>query len=118
MSKKDIEKKERALAVAEKVKVLLMFVADFIPELDLLEEVATKSDDRVSIVMAAAPIIEAFGMSWSDKQFEVELQAKRAKALYNLVKVIKTTEDDRVAHKEKSIKEAAGREQLRRALGI
>lgn len=115
---KDVEKRARIEVLAERLKLFLGFAAHFIDDIDLLKEVAEKGSDRASTVMAAAPIIEAFGMDWEEKHFEAELQSKRAAALYNLVKVIKETEDDRIKHQADKVKSAAGRDQLRRALGI
>lgn len=103
--------------LAERIKLLFGFCAELIPSLPLLKKVAVKTNGRVSTSMAIAPIMGAMGMDWEEKQFYVELEARRADALYNLVLVLDETEKDRVKFLEAQAKKREGQEVIKRILG-
>ena len=56
------EGKERVLLLAEKVKLLLTFSADLIPDLELLEESESGAGRKANDTLSAAPIFGAMGV--------------------------------------------------------
>ena len=84
----------------------------------MLEEVMRGAEARVSDTMAAAPLIMAMGKDWEAVQFQRELEAKRAHALFNLISTLKETEDSRVEFLKEQQAKAEGAAQLSRLLGI
>lgn len=119
-------KKEEIEMVAEQVKLLFTFAGQLIPKLDILKELEKSSGNMVGHVMSAAPILMATGIDYEQKEMESKLHAKlifigkilRAKALLNLVQVLKDTEDDRVDFNSKQKSRAEARAMLSKHLGL
>ena len=100
----------RILLLAERLKMLFGFCADLIPDLDLLERTEAGASERASMAMSAAPILGAMGKDYEEVNFEWEFKSRRAKAIINLLKVLKDTEDERLQRKIKARENAeAGR---------
>ena len=95
----NIEKKERIENVAWKIKTLFIFSSDLIKDIDILEEFAESSWERMNDVLTAAPLIWACWWDYEEKHLERKIQHERGKALLNLVKTLKATEDERVEFK-------------------
>jgi hypothetical protein len=108
---------ERAVILAERVKLLFGFCADLIPDKDLLEKVLKQAQDRQSFAISAAPILGAFGEDYEEHEIEARIRKERADALLNLIKTLEKTEKDRLEFKEKQMAKRKGTEQLRRILG-
>jgi hypothetical protein len=129
ITKKDIEyyeknggaviqsEQERAVILAERVKLLFSFCADLIPDKDLLKKVLKQAQDRQSFALSAAPILGAFGMDYEEHEIEARIRKERADALLNLITTLEKTEKDRAEFKEKQAEKQKGAEQLRRILG-
>lgn len=118
VQKEALSRQERIEVLAERVGVLIGFCSMLIPDIDLIEETSKHSENNVSMVMSAAPIIMAMGMDWEQKEFEAKLHSRRAHALHNLIKVLKETEDERIEFKNKQEKKKAGADELRKILGL
>ncbi len=58
--------------------------------------------ERENFTLSAAPVLGAMGLDHEAKHAEWNLRSRRAKALYELVKVLKETEDERAERKNKS----------------
>ncbi len=111
------DKKERALILAERVKLLFGFCADLIPDKELLEEVMNLSGKRTSDVLSMAPILGAFGQDYKEVHFEAEVKARRAKALYDLINTLDETEKEREEFRKKQESKQAGLETIKKILG-
>jgi hypothetical protein len=61
--KKQDDKKEQAIILAEKVRLLFGFYADLIPDKDLVNEVTGSLREKQSNALTMAPILGAFGMN-------------------------------------------------------
>lgn len=119
MKKKEIRIEEKITneMLAERIKLLFGFCADLIPYQDRFEAVLREAERRSDYVLAATPIITAFGGDYEAKHFEAELHRKRAKALLNLIKTLDETEKERAEFTEKQAAKAKGRAELARILG-
>lgn len=117
-TKKDLEYREKVEICAHQVQLLFTFCASLVEYRDMLKDVMELADDRASTTMAMAPIIEASGGNWEVAQFEANLKARRSNALYNLIKVLGETEDERIEFSKKQKEKDVGRQQLMRALGL
>lgn len=115
--KEEMEYREKVEMVASQVQLLFQFCGSLIEYRDMLKDVMNLADDRASTTMAMAPIIGATGGDWEVMQFEANLKARRSEALYNLIRVLGDTEDERIEFMEKQKGKAEGMAQLRRALG-
>ena len=104
----NLAKKIRAEEVAMKVGTLIQFASTLIPDIDLFEEVLEHSQKNLSFVRNGAAVIEALGKDPEAAEFFANLYTSRARALLELVKVIKKTEEDREAfvHKSEVLKDA------------
>lgn len=91
----DLSKKIRATEVGFKVGSLIQFASLLIPDIDLFEEVLEHSAKNLSFVRNGAAVIEALGKDPETIDFFAQLYSKRARALLELVKVLKETEEDR-----------------------
>lgn len=107
-TKTEMQEKIDAELVANRVTLLFAFCGELIQYLPILEKVMTKADNHVSTSMALAPVMGAMGMDWEENQFEVNLRAKRAAALHNLIKVLDETEKERVEFDAKKVERAKG----------
>lgn len=116
--KNSTEDKIRIEALAERVKLLLAFCADLIPDKDLLKQTVELSLHRHSRALAAAPILGAFGLDWKEAEMETILHEKRARAIFNLVSIIAETEKDRAKFLEKKNKKSEGAQAFKHALGL
>ena len=85
----------RILEIAEKMKVLILFAADLIPDLDVLEKLVKDSGDKESFIDSAFPIITALGQDADLKRMEWTVRHERSKAVFNLVKTLDETEKQR-----------------------
>lgn len=112
------DKKEKAIILAEKVKLLFGFCADLIPDKDMLKDVMKFSNENVGRTMAMAPIIGAYGMDYEAAEFEARLRAERSEALFKLIDTLERTENERVEFDKKQKNRKEGREQLAKALGL
>jgi hypothetical protein len=95
-----MEKRQKIIAVAEKVKFLFGFCAGFIPDRAWFKETAKVASDRQSFATSAAPILEAFRENWEKAEFEARLKRDRANALDNLIATLDRTEKRRVEFHE------------------
>lgn len=86
---------DQVAEVASKVTTLLQFAALLIPDMDMLQELTSDSNNTVSHVDALAPVIGAMGGNYDKASFEARLRQKRARALYGFVKLLKETEEER-----------------------
>lgn len=118
MSKKDEAKRARAIELSERVVVLLQFASTLIPDLDLLEALSSGADERAEHVLSMAPILGALGENYEIAHFKKSFEAKRAHALYNLIKTLIDTENEREAFQKKQAGKEVGRAQIARALGL
>lgn len=117
VSKQEAEKRDRAEALGEKIKLLFMFVMDLKQDKDLLQEAAQAASDSASFAMSAAPLLGAMGMDYEHENLEASLRAKRAKAVINLMNVLDSTEQERADYAKKQQATAKARAQLRGILG-
>jgi len=108
---------EQIEELAMMVGQLIGLSALLIPHLDLLDRAAESARETSSITAAAAPIIGAMGKDWEESQFEADLQTKRSKAIVEMIRVLKETEDERAEFQKKQVAKREGVEQLRR-MGI
>ena len=115
--KEDLSKHERAVEVAERMKLLFGFCFTFFEDLDLLKEVAEGSSDNLSRTDAMAPVIEAFGQDYETVRFKKKLEYRRAHALYELIRTLKETEEERAEFESKQEERMKGKAQLARILG-
>lgn len=113
----ELDRRHTAQMLAEQVTLIFQFCGMMIPHKDMIKDVMDASDDRASTTMAMAPVIGAFGGDWEAVQFEANLKAKRAHALYKLIDVLDETEKERVEFAEKQKERAEGRANLARILG-
>lgn len=118
MNKKDLEKQEKIIILAERVKLLFGFCADLIPDKEILKDVMDLSHDRVSTTMAMVPILGAFGMDYNEAEISAKIKARRSDALYDLILALEETEQWRKDFAEKRNKQIEGRNQIARALGL
>ena len=119
--KKENQKQERRIEaemVAERVKLLWGFLADLIPHLPMLKDVSDGASERSSMALTMAPILGAFGQDYEVVHFQKEVERKRAKALYELIKVLDDTEKERAEFANKQQAKKEGLAQLHKALGI
>lgn len=119
--KKENQKQERRIEaemVAERVKLLWGFLADLIPHLPMLKDVSDGASERSSMALTMAPILEAFGQDYKVVHFQKEVERKRAKALYELIKILDDTEKERAEFANKQQAKKEGLAQLHKALGI
>lgn len=117
MTKKDLEERERAEVLAERVKLLFGFCADLIPDIDLLEKVLEQAHNKGQFAMSAAPLLMATGMDYEEEVFDANLHSKRAKALLGLIKALKETEEERIDFAKSRQRKLAAQAQLRSILG-
>ena len=120
MEKKTIKKQEKRIEaemVAERVKLLWGFLSDLISHLLLLKDVAEGASERSSTALAMAPIFGAFGQDYEVVHAQKEIERKRAKALYNLIKTLDDTEKERAEFAKKQVAKKEGLAQIHRALG-
>jgi len=118
---KTIKQQERQIEaemVAERVKLLWGFLADLIPHLPMLKDVVEGASKRSSMTLSMAPILGAFGQDYEVVHAQKEIERKRAKALYELIKTLDDTEKERAefAKKQEAKKEVLA--QLHKALGL
>src|SRR3990167_2667476 len=119
--KEEIKKQERRIEVemvAERVKLLWGFLADLIPHLPMLKDVAKGTSERSSMALTMAPILGAFGQDYEAVHAQKEIERKRAEALYNLIKTLDDTEKERAEFVKKQEAKKEGLAQLHRALGL
>lgn len=114
---KQSEKRIRVEALAERIKLLFGFCADLIADIDLIEEVAKKAPERADMALTMAPILGAYGQDYESVHFKRSLEARRAKALYELVLALKETEEQQEEFTKKEASKARGRAQLAQILG-
>lgn len=113
-----LDEKIRINALAERIKLLFGFCVDLIPDIDLIEKTASNAGEKASMSMSAAPLLEAAGIDYEEKNAEWELRRKRADALANLLKVLRDTENDRQEIEKKSATMQGHRKEIARLFGI
>lgn len=116
MSKENEE--DQIQRVANQVENLLMFSSLLIPDIELLEKLATQSVDISSKTAALAPVLGAVGADWEEKQLEADVRQARAKALLNFIKIIIDTEAQRKEFQTSQAAKAKARAQLGERLGL
>ncbi len=116
-TKKTTGETERIHELAGKITTLWPFIAMLIPDKDLIEQAAKGSSDQASFAASAAPILGAYGIDYEEREFNANLNYRRAKALYNLVDTLDQTEKDRTEFLRKQQSKAEGRAQLASILG-
>ena len=112
------ERRIEAEMVAEKIKLLWGFLADLIPHLPTLKDIAEETSERSSMALTMAPILGAFGQDYEAVHAQKEIERKRAKALYELIKTLDDTEKERAEFAKKQEVKKEGLAQLHRALGL
>ena len=115
---KQLEKKIEIEMLAERVKLLWVFLADLIPHKETLKEVMEKTGERSSMALSIAPILGAFGQDYEEVHLQKEIERKRAKCLYELINVLDETEKERTEFAEKKVKKMEGLKQIHKALGL
>jgi hypothetical protein len=115
---KEQEKRIEAEMIAEKVKLLWGFLSDLIPHLPMLKDVAESASERSSMALAMAPVLGAFGQDYEVVHAQKEIERKRAKALYELIKTLDDTEKECVEFAKKQEAKRDGLAQLHRVLGL
>jgi len=115
---KEQERRIEAEMVAERIKLLWVFLADLIPHLPMLKDVAEGTSERSSMVLTMAPILGAFGQDYEVVHAQKEIERKRAKALYELIKTLDDTEKERAEFAKKQKAKKEGLVQLHKALGL
>ena len=119
--KKTIKEQERRIEaeiVAERIKLLWVFLADFIPHLPMLKDVVEGASKHSSMVLTIAPILDAFGQDYEIVHAQKEIERKRVKALYELIKTLDDTEKERAEFAKKQKAKKKGLIQLHKALGL
>ena len=84
----------------------------------MLKDVADGTSERSSMVLSMAPILGAFGQDYEVVHAQKEIERKRAKALYELIKTLDDTEKERAEFAKKQVAKKEGIAQLHRALGL
>ncbi|GIW70342.1 MAG: hypothetical protein KatS3mg101_1089 [Patescibacteria group bacterium] len=115
---KKLEKKIEIEVLAERIKLLWVFLAELIPYKETLKDVAEKTSERSSMALSMAPILGAFGQDYEEVHLQKEIERKRAKALYELINVLDETEKERKDFAEKKVKMSEGLAQIHKALGL
>src|SRR3990167_5559096 len=115
---KEVNRQIEAEMVAERVKLLWGFLADLIPHLPMLKDVADGTSERSSMALTMAPIIGVFGQDYEEVYTQKEIERKRAKALYELIKTLDDTEKERAEFVKKQEAKKEGLAQLHKALGL
>src|SRR3990167_11492051 len=115
---KEQERRIEAEMVAERIKLLWGFLADLIPHLPMLKDVAEEASERSSMALTMAPILGAFGQDYEVVHAQKEIERKRAKALYELIKTLDDTEKERAEFANKQQAKKEGLAQLHKALGL
>ncbi len=115
---KDLERKNKAIELAEKVKLLFGFCADLIQDKEMLKETYDLASNRQSMSVSMAPILGAFGQNYEDVENEARIRKERAKALYELIDTLDRTEKERMDYEIKKKNRAEGLAQIHRALGL
>ena len=115
---KEQERRIEAEMVAERIKLLWVFLADLIPHLPMLKDVAEGTSERSSMVLTMAPILGAFGQDYEVVHAQKEIERKRAKALYELIKTLDDTEKERAEFAKKQKAKKEGLVQLHKALEL
>lgn len=113
-----LEEKIRIDTLAERIKLLFGFCADLIPDIDLIEKTAKNAGDRESMSLSAAPLLEAAGIDYEEKNAQWQLRRKRAEALANLVRVLRDTEAERKEMEGKAASKQNHRKEIARIFGI
>jgi hypothetical protein len=103
---------ERIEMLARRVELLFGFMAELIPDIDLLEQAAGNSASNESYAMSAAPIFGAFNLNHEEAVAKWNLRKRRAEALVNLLKVLRDTEHERLQKKNEDERLSAHRERL------
>lgn len=111
------EKKIRAEALAERIKLLFTFVFSLKEDKDILEEVVDETNKSADFALNAAPLLGAFGMDYELEHFNASLEGKRAKALLNLINVLIETEKEHEEFKKRQQSIEEGRKKIRSILG-
>ena len=104
MKEEELEKRSKAIELAEKVKLLFGFCADLIPDKEMLKETLELAEKRQSMGMGMAPILGAFGQDWEAVENEASLKSERAKALYELIDCLDRIEKKRLEFAEKRLR--------------
>lgn len=112
------EEQERILLLGEQIKQLFAFCGMMIPDLDLLERVADQTNSSYSYAQALFPVMGAVGMNAHEAELETKIHAERAAALLNLVKVLKSTEQERLEFQRRHVDSATAQAGISKALGL
>lgn len=111
-------KKERAVILAEQLTYLFGLAAMLIPDLDLLEETVELCGNKESFAASAAPIFGAMGMDYEGAAFDANFKKRRARAVYELVQVLRDTEQDRLEQVDKQERRLKAQQDFGRILGL
>lgn len=114
----NMNKQEKILEIAEKVKLLFAFCADLIQDKEILKDTYDLASDKQHRVLSMAPIFGAFGENYEEADNEARIKKERAKALYALIDTLDRTEKERSAYADKKKVKQEGLAQLYRALGL
>ncbi len=113
-----IEEKERVINLAQRLQLLFGFCTELIPDIDLLEKAYDGASERASFAMSAAPILGAMGQDYDKVNFEWELKAKRAKAMINLLKTLRDTENERISRNTQDAQNEESMSAIKHFLGV
>ena len=97
------EEKEKIELLAERIKLLFGFCAEFIPDIELLKNTFIIAADKENFAESAAPVLCAFGIDYEEKSLEWRIRKERAKALINFIEVLARTEKERTKMKERKV---------------
>ena len=104
----DTEKQARVELLAQRIELLFGFMAEMLPDIDLLEEAETTFGSRESFAVSAAPIFGALGEDFRKHEMEAKVRRRRAGALLQMLRVLRDMEADRNNfHAEKTAQQAA-----------
>lgn len=103
---------ERILLLSSRIELLFGFCSLLIPDIDLIEQAEKSSRENASFSMAAAPIFGAVGLDYEQAVFNWELRERRSKAIVELLKVLRDTDNERNIRNEKGKENNVAMQQL------
>lgn len=107
-------KEERVNQLSEMIRLSLMEISLMIPYLDLLEEMGKQCEESLTLATSGSIILEAMGKDSEEAENKATLELERVKALINLIKVLKKTEDNRQSFLKKKSERDKFSEQFER----
>lgn len=118
MKKEKENKQNRALELAEKIKLLFGFVMDLAKDKDLLKETADLARERESFALSGAPILGAMGINYEEKELNAKIRKERANAILHLIETLEKTEKEMISFKKKQAEIEKNKAILNKILGV